>query len=242
MWLAAVLGIRLQAAVCVPLTALVIFLRLFRVGDILVPMYFFRPFNLYLDSRFLPDLIHLLYTTLSRPAFIFRIAAAAFLLIGITWLVQLAFKIIWGYLASLGTHSWIPGVPFAGLLLLSSLLPGTPPVQNPLLARGFFDRVVEEFDFIVRFIEDPALIVILGDHQPNVQLTGENQLSSVPVHVISRGRDFLKPFQNRGFRPGLIPDQPPPHRGMENFLFDFLEDFSTPRQPAQSGSKETRPG
>ena len=42
-WLTAVLRIRFQAAVCVPLTALVIFLRLFRFGDILVPRYFFRP-------------------------------------------------------------------------------------------------------------------------------------------------------------------------------------------------------
>ena len=502
-WLTAVLRIRFQAAVYMPLTALLIFLRLFRFGDVLVPMYFFRPFNLYLDSRFLPDLIHLLYTTFPRPAFIFGIAAAVVLLIGITWLAQLAFKTIYGCLAFSRSRSWIPGIAVAGLLLLSWLLPGTPLARNPLLARGFFGRVVEEFDFIlqvkghrarhmavigsaleksksvpssldklhgadiylffvesygytifsdarhfpqiksdlpalekklmdqgfgivsnffnsptfggsswlahaslaggvylndqmrynlliasqvkalprwlndagyrtvlampdtrwpwpegefygyqekyyawnfdyrgpeygwstmpdqyaldfirrremaiaggplfiefilgsshapfhrqppfladwsrigdgavynelevvtfpivwpdltnasegyvaairydltvlvdfiVRFIKDQALIIILGDHQPNVQLTGKNQLSSVPVHVISRGRDFLKPFQNRGFRPGLIPAQPPPHRGMENFLFDFLEDFSTPRQPAQSGNKASRPG
>jgi hypothetical protein len=50
------------------------------------------------------------------------------------------------------------------------------------------------------------------------------------VHVISRSTDFLKPFQNRGFLPGLIPTQPPPHRGMESFLFAFLEDFSTPHK------------
>ena len=67
-WVTAILKIRFKPAVYVPLTALMIFLRLFRIGDILVPMYFFRPFNLYLDSRFLPDLIHLLYTTLSRSA------------------------------------------------------------------------------------------------------------------------------------------------------------------------------
>jgi hypothetical protein len=75
--LTGLLRIRFQAAVYMPLTALVIFLRLFRTGDILVPMYFFRPFNLYLDSRFLPDLIHLLYRTLARSTFILGVSAAA---------------------------------------------------------------------------------------------------------------------------------------------------------------------
>ena len=83
-------------------------------------------------------------------------------------------------------------------------------------------------EFIKRFDKDGALIIILGDHQPNVQLTGKHQPWSVPVHVISRNTEFLKPFQKRGFRPGLIPTQPPPHRGMESFLYDFLADFSTP--------------
>jgi len=489
-WLTAILRSRFQAAVYVPLTALVIFLRLFRFGDILVPMYFFRPFNLYLDSRFLPDLIHLLYTTFSHTAFIFGISATIGLLIGIAWLATRSFKTIYGYLESSRKRSWILGIAFAGLLQLCLYSPGTPWAQNPFLARGFLDRLAEEFDFILqvkghrarhmavigsalersttmpssldklhgadiylffvesygytifsdarhfpriksdlltlekklkdqgfgivsnffksptfggsswlahaslasgiylndqmrynlliasqvkalprwlndagyrtvlampdtqwpwpegefygyqekyyawnfdyrgpmygwstmpdqyaldfirrremtlpgrplfiefilgsshapfhrqppyladwsrigdgavyneletvtfpilwpdltnasegyvaairydltvladfisRFTMDDALIVILGDHQPNVQLTGPNQLWSVPVHVISRSSDFLKPFQNRGFQPGLIPTQPPPHRGMETFLFDFLKDFSSPR-------------
>jgi hypothetical protein len=70
---------------------------------------------------------------------------------------------------------------------------------------------------------------VLGDHQPNVQLTGEKASWAVPVHVISRNRDHLQPFLKRGYTPGLIPTQPPPYRGMETFLFDFLEDFSTPQ-------------
>jgi len=83
-------------------------------------------------------------------------------------------------------------------------------------------------EFIRQYVEDKTLIIILGDHQPNVQLTGENQPWLVPVHVISHSGDLIKPFQNRGFRPGLVPTAMPPYPGMENFLFDFLEDFSTP--------------
>jgi hypothetical protein len=488
-WLTAILRIRFQAAVYIPLTASVIFLRLFRMGDILVPMYFFRPFNLYLDSRFLPDLIHLLYTTFPRRTFILGISAAIGLLIGITWLARLSFKTIHSYLLASRIRSRTLGAVAGGLLLLSFLLAGSPLAQNPILARGFLGRVVEEFDFILQvkghlarnmavigsaleksntvpstldklhgadvylffvesyghtifgdarhfpkiksdllalekklkdqgfsivsnffssptfggsswlahaslasgvhlnnqmrynllitsqvkplardfnaagyrtvqampgtqwpwpegefygyqvkyyawdfdyrgpmfgwstmpdqyvlefirrremarpsrplfiefilgsshapfhrqppyladwsligdgevyndldavtfpivwpdltnasegyvaairydltvltgfisqFVKNNALIIILGDHQPNVQLTGTHQLWSVPVHVISRSTDFLERFQNRGFLPGLIPTQPPPHRGMESFLFDFLEDFSTP--------------
>jgi hypothetical protein len=89
-------------------------------------------------------------------------------------------------------------------------------------------RVITEF--IRQYVRNGALIIVLGDHQPNVQLTGENQLWSVPVHVISSNPDLLIPFLSRGFRPGLIPTQQPPHRGMESLMFDFLEDFSTPNK------------
>jgi hypothetical protein len=50
------------------------------------------------------------------------------------------------------------------------------------------------------------------------------------VHVFSRNDALLEPFRNRGYSPGLIPTQPPPHRGMETFLYDFLADFSTPER------------
>jgi hypothetical protein len=69
---------------------------------------------------------------------------------------------------------------------------------------------------------------VLGDHQPNVQITGKKATWSVPIHVISRNGDHLKPFLKRGYTPGLTPGQPPPHRGMDTFLADFLMDFSTP--------------
>jgi len=74
------IGWRFHPALYLPLTAVVIFLRLFRIGDILVPMYFFRPFNLFLDAQFVPDLIHLLYTTFSLKTFTFAAIIALILL------------------------------------------------------------------------------------------------------------------------------------------------------------------
>jgi len=101
-------------------------------------------------------------------------------------------------------------------------------------AEGYVTAIIYELnvisDFIMRYLDQNALIIILGDHQPNVQITGENQPWSVPIHVISRNRDFLKLFLKRGYISGLIPTQPPPHRGMETFLHDFLADFSTPKK------------
>jgi hypothetical protein len=83
-------------------------------------------------------------------------------------------------------------------------------------------------EFINKFIDDDTLIIVLGDHQPNVQITGKKASWSVPIHVISRNRNHLQPFLNRGYATGIIPTQPMPHRGMETFLPDFLVDFSTP--------------
>jgi hypothetical protein len=98
-------------------------------------------------------------------------------------------------------------------------------------SEGYVTAIIYELnvisDFIMRYLDHNALIIVLGDHQPNVQITGKNQPWSVPVHVISRNNEFLEPFRKRGYSPGLISTQPPPHRGMETFLYDFLADFST---------------
>ena len=81
--------------------------------------------------------------------------------------------------------------------------------------------------FIAQYIDDNTLVIIMGDHQPNVQITGPDSSWSVPVHVISRNKLFLEPFENTGFTPGLIPQQLPPHPGMETFLPHFLKSFSS---------------
>jgi hypothetical protein len=80
-------------------------------------------------------------------------------------------------------------------------------------------------DYLAKFVSGDTLIIIMGDHQPNLQLTGTGEPWSVPVHIISRNPRLLAPFRKRGYTPGLIPDQPLPHAGMETFLPDFLQDF-----------------
>lgn len=83
-------------------------------------------------------------------------------------------------------------------------------------------------NYLTQFIDDDSLIILVGDHQPNQAITGpENLTWSVPIHVISRNREFVEPFVRRGYTPGMVPKQPMPHAGMERFLEEFLSDFSS---------------
>jgi hypothetical protein len=81
-------------------------------------------------------------------------------------------------------------------------------------------------EYLSRYLPDNSLVVILGDHQPNRQLTDQDEPWSVPIHVISRNPRLLAPFRKRGYTPGLLPAQPLPHPGIETLLPGLLEDFS----------------
>ena len=80
-------------------------------------------------------------------------------------------------------------------------------------------------NYLAQSVARDTLVIILGDHQPNLQLTGPGEPWSVPVHVISRNGRLLTPFRERGYTAGLFPDQPLPHAGMETFLPGLLQDF-----------------
>lgn len=53
-------------------------------------------------------------------------------------------------------------------------------------------------DYLAKYVSADTLVIILGDHQPNLQLTGEGQSWSVPVHIISRNPLLLDSFRRRG--------------------------------------------
>ena len=80
--------------------------------------------------------------------------------------------------------------------------------------------------YLTRFAHDDALIIVLGDHQPNAHITGSEAPSLVPVHVICRDASVLAPFRQMGFAPGVVPDDKPPFGGMQDFLPDLLAAFS----------------
>jgi hypothetical protein len=55
---------------------------------------------------------------------------------------------------------------------------------------------------------DNLLLIVLGDHQPAANVSGEGAPWDVPVHVISKRTDILEALQREGFRSGLTPYRP----------------------------------
>lgn len=97
-------------------------------------------------------------------------------------------------------------------------------------ARSYMAAITYEFEvlqgYLQEYIKDDSLFIILGDHQPHAQLTGKQASWAVPIHIISRSHDLIKPFYKRSYTSGIIPKQKAPFPKMKDFLFSFLEDFS----------------
>ena len=81
-------GIPFTARVYLPLIGLLVLGRLFRLGDVIMPVYFNRPFNLYMDVGYLPGLVHLLGQSFSPPRLVFfgvAFAGLAAIAGGVLW-------------------------------------------------------------------------------------------------------------------------------------------------------------
>jgi hypothetical protein len=140
--------LRFSRAIAAALAALMIFTAVFRIADRLVPAYFDRPFNLFIDSRFLPDLLSLLYDT-TAPAVFFRWSAAA------ATGVIIAFGLFYGGFRWMHRQlrdaaSRIVFMTTAHLMLLFSLAWVLfAPSPNPgIFAAGVWPRISDEVGFI----------------------------------------------------------------------------------------------
>ena len=80
--------------------------------------------------------------------------------------------------------------------------------------------------YIAEFVRDGALVIVLGDHQPVVEVTRHSPSEGVPIHVLSRDKGFVETFVARGYERGMWPRIEGSHPGMETFLAGFLRDFS----------------
>lgn len=111
--------------------------------------------------------------------------------------------------------------------------PVTFPINWPDLtnaAEAYLRSIDYEFkvlgEYISRYLQEDSLVIIMGDHQPNAQITGENASWLVPVHIISRDHRLLEPFKRLGYEEGMPPHKPPAYRRMDTFMFDFLSVYS----------------
>jgi hypothetical protein len=85
-----------------------------------------------------------------------------------------------------------------------------------------------------------ALVVILGDHQPPSFVSGEKQPWTVPIHVLSRDPDLLRPFRAQGYVDGPLPPRDGAFKGMESFLGDFITGFAAPPPAAHADARQGR--
>ena len=131
--------------------------------------------------------------------------------------------------------------------LYHALQPVSYPIFWPNLTNAgpaYLRSLTYEFEvlgeYLSRYLPANSLVVIMGDHQPNRQLTDHEEPWSVPVHVISHNPRLLEPFKRRGYTPGLVPAQPLPHPGMETFLPGLLADFSgSPDKESAAGHDDS---
>jgi hypothetical protein len=78
-------------------------------------------------------------------------------------------------------------------------------------------------DFIATFLEDDALAIVIGDHQPRIPIAERSSTFSVPVHVISKNASLARSFSDYEFEEGLEPSQPTPHPTMDRLYDMFVQ-------------------
>jgi hypothetical protein len=110
-----------------------------------------------------------------------------------------------------------------------------------------YARSVEYFlDVLTNYLrdrpDDNFVLILLGDHQPAANVSGEGASWDVPVHVIGRQSAIMDSLRTRGFRPGLTPA--PGSIGKMNELTPWLLaafDKDRVRSPRQFMPIETAP-
>jgi hypothetical protein len=77
---------------------------------------------------------------------------------------------------------------------------------------GYTGMMDYNYQWLAGYLAQPkareSVYVLLGDHQPAANVTGEGATWDVPVHIISAQPELLQRFIGRGFKPGLEPTEP----------------------------------
>jgi hypothetical protein len=94
------------------------------------------------------------------------------------------------------------------------------------MGKSYVSSVAYFFDVLASYLRERAsddeVLIVLGDHQPAANVSGEGAPWDVPVHIISRRRDILEALERHGFRSGLKPMRP--DAGKMNELAPWLLD------------------
>lgn len=93
-------------------------------------------------------------------------------------------------------------------------------------------RMIEyTYRWLGGFLRQPepreTVFILLGDHQPTANISGEGAPWDVPVHIVSRDPALLKRFVEQGFHPGLNPPRQP-LGGLHDLTAMLLRAFAQP--------------
>lgn len=88
-----------------------------------------------------------------------------------------------------------------------------------------------------RYVDSQTLLIIVGDHQPPVFVTGDGAGAQVPIHIISGDPRLVAPFMAAGFTPGMRPAPGLAPRRMDWFRDFFFEVFSAGATPTIDRSR-----
>lgn len=83
-------------------------------------------------------------------------------------------------------------------------------------------------DFLRRPPPRDTVFILVGDHQPTANISGEGASWDVPVHVVSRDAALLEPLLREGFHLGLQPPRAP-LGGLHDFTAMLLRAFRSPQ-------------
>jgi hypothetical protein len=116
------------------------------------------------------------------------------------------------------------------------------------MGQSYVNSVQYFFDMLASYLRERAddnfVLIVLGDHQPAANVSGEGAPWEVPVHVISKRPEVLQALQAHGFRPGLTPTRPSsgPMNALALWLleaFDQPQSDSAPSQLPRSVGERT---
>jgi hypothetical protein len=92
------------------------------------------------------------------------------------------------------------------------------------MGAAYVNSVEYFLDLVTHYLrerpDERFVMIILGDHQPAANVSGEGASWDVPIYVISQQTAVLEALQTHGFRPGLMPE--PQSVGKMNELTPWL--------------------
>jgi hypothetical protein len=161
---------------------------------------------------------------------------------------------VFAVLATVSTH--LPFEPVPPLQPDWQRLRGPRPYAPDVLARALAREpdwldlgrsYVDAVDYALRGLaglmrERPdaqRVLVIVGDHQPAANVSGNDASWDVPVHVVTGNRAILDALEANGFSPGLDPPRPTLARLHELGPL-LLRSFASPPEPAAPPVSQAR--